>query len=242
MPQLRSGVRSSDDRAVVSLAADAMYDRDRTMISPRMVPGALKLFSTVELAEAYHHDAKSKLENYHRFVKASLAEIPGRILGPRIKHDLKYDPIKNTQLTRAQYVDLVEHCRRQWNTTPKASLGERSPMDIMKAFILNGSARLTDPREVRRASNDWSTAAAAATRRSAGSIRSASATATTAASRSRHRRSHLCRTAWPTTIGSSPSSHRLTRKASMTAVPNSPRRSPTYRRDRWSALRSFSVA
>lgn len=135
---------------VYSLPSDVVYDRDRTMISPRMVPGAIKIFSTVELAEAYHHDAKGKLENYHKFVKASLAQIPGRILGPRVRHDLGYDPIANTQVTRAQYVDVIEQCRRQWNTTSKKSLGYRSPMDIMKAFLRNGSARLTDPKEVMR--------------------------------------------------------------------------------------------
>lgn len=135
---------------IYAMPSDVMYDRDRTMIPPRAIPGAIKTFSTAELAEAYHHDAKSKLENYHRFVKASLAHIPGRILGPRHKHDLGYDPIRNTQVTRAQYVDLIEQCRRQWNSTPKTSLGERSPLDIMKAFIGRGSARLTDPSEVRR--------------------------------------------------------------------------------------------
>lgn len=135
---------------IYALPSDVMYDRDRTIIPPRAVPGAIKTFSTAELAEAYHHDAKSKLENYHRIVKASLAQIPGRILGPRHKHDIGYNPIKNTQVTRAQYRDLVEQCRRQWNTTPKDSLGGLSPMDIMRAFIGSGGARLTDPNEVRR--------------------------------------------------------------------------------------------
>lgn len=139
-----------DAAMIYGLIADCMYDRDRTMISPRMVPGAIKVFSTAELAEAYHHDAKSKLENYHKFVKASLAQIPGRILGPRVKHHIGYDPIKNTQVTRAQYVDLIEQCRVQWNTTAKKSLGNRSPMEIMKTFVNNGHSRLTDPREVKR--------------------------------------------------------------------------------------------
>lgn len=133
-----------------SQPGDIMYDRDRTMISPRMVPGAIKVFSTVELAEAYHHDAKSKLENYHKFAKQSLAMIPGRILGPRTKHAPGYNPIAATHVTRAQYVDLQEQCRRHWNRTGKKSLGGRSPNDVMREFLLSGAARLTDPKEVMR--------------------------------------------------------------------------------------------
>jgi len=135
---------------IYGLPSDVMYDRDRTMISPRMVPGSIKVFSTAELAEAYHHDAKGKLENYHKFVKQSLAMIPGRILGPRAKHDLGYDPIAATQVIRAQYVDLIAQCRRDWNGKSKTSLGNRSPNDIMRAFLRSGANRLTDPNEVRR--------------------------------------------------------------------------------------------
>ena len=135
---------------IYALPSDVMYDRDRTMIPPRLVPGSIKTFATAELAEAYHSDAKAKLENYHKFVKQMLAKIPGRILGPRAKHDIGYDPIGNTQLTRAQYVDAVEQCRRLWNSKPKKSLGKRSPLHIMKSFMAGGHARLTDPKEVMR--------------------------------------------------------------------------------------------
>lgn len=130
--------------------SDVMIDRDRTLISPRMVPGSIKILNTVELAEAYHHDAKAKLENYHKFAKAALAMIPGRIMGPHVKHDLGYNPIAATAVTRAQYADLHEQLRRQWNSTPKASLGNRSPNDIMKAHLRSGAMRLTDPKEVMR--------------------------------------------------------------------------------------------
>jgi len=132
------------------IPSDVMYDRDRTMIAPRTVPGAIKVFSTAELAEAYHSDAKGKLENYHKFVKAQLAMIPGRIQGPRVRHDLGYNPIAATEVTRAQYVDLIERCRRQWNSAEKKSLGNRSPNDIMRAFLRSGAMRLTDPKEVMR--------------------------------------------------------------------------------------------
>lgn len=135
---------------IYGLPSDVMIDRDRTLISPRMVPGAVKILSTVELAEAYHHDAKSKLENYHKYVKAALAMIPGRILGPQVRHAIRYDPIAATEVTRAQYVDLVEQLRRRWNSTQKTSLGNRSPNDIMLAHIRSGGMRLTDPKEVMR--------------------------------------------------------------------------------------------
>jgi hypothetical protein len=151
-PQLTQEEFDDDpERALFyGLPSDVMYDRDRTMISPSVVPGAIKLFSTAELAQAYHHDAKSKLENYHKFVKASLAEIPGRILGARSKYDIGYNPLKDTEVTRAQYRDLVEQCRLQWNDTPKRSLGDRSPNDVMRAFLQTGGPRLTDPQEVMR--------------------------------------------------------------------------------------------
>ena len=132
------------------LPSDVMFDRDRTMVSPGMIPGTIKLVSTAELAEAYHHDAKSKLENYHKYVKQSLAHVPGRILGPRSKHDFGYNSLKDTEVTRAQYVDLVEQCRRQWNDTPKKSLGGRTPNDIMRTFLRERGPRLTDPQEVMR--------------------------------------------------------------------------------------------
>lgn len=132
------------------LPSDIMYDRDRTMIAPRLVPGALKVFSTIELAEAYHSDAKAKLENYNKFVKASLRKVRGRILGARDQHDVRYNPLKDTGVTRAQYVDLIESCRRQWNSTPKSSLGHRSPNDLMRDFIQSGQMRLAHPEEVRR--------------------------------------------------------------------------------------------
>jgi hypothetical protein len=132
------------------IPSDVMYDRDRTMISPRMVPGAIQIFATAEIAEAYHSDAKAKLENYHKFVKAGLAKIPGRILGARDKYHIGYDPLAATELTRRQYVDLIEQSRRLWNSAKKTSMGNRSPNDIMRAFLRTGAMRLADPKEVMR--------------------------------------------------------------------------------------------
>ncbi len=133
-----------------SLPSDVVYDRDRTMLSPRMVPGAIKLFSTAELLEAYHSDGKSKLENYNKYVKQSLSKVRGRILGPRIKYEIGYDPLAHAESSRTQYIDMVEQCRKHWNRTQKTSLGNRSPNDIMRAFIASGAVKLTDPNEVAR--------------------------------------------------------------------------------------------
>lgn len=135
---------------IYGLPSDVMFDRDRSLLPPRSVPGAVKIWSTAELAEAYHSDAKSKLERYHKYAKRCLRRIKGRILGPRLKHDLGYDPIASTALTRQQYADLHEQLRLHWNRTPKRSLGWRSPNDVMRAFLRRGGIRLTDPKEVMR--------------------------------------------------------------------------------------------
>ncbi len=151
-PELTPEEIEEDPEAALfySLPSDVMYDRDRTMIAPRMVPGAIKIFSTAELAEAFHSDAKSKLENYHKFAKQRLAEIPGRILGPRTKYEMGYNPLAATEVTRQQYVDLHEQSRRQWNKTGKKAFGWRSPNDLMRALVQAGGTRLTDPKEVMR--------------------------------------------------------------------------------------------
>ena len=137
---------------VYSVPSDVMIDRDRTLIPPRAIPGTIKIASTVELAEAYHHDAKAELENFHKFVKGRVRDlVKGQILSARSRHAPGYDPLKSTNVTRAQYIDLVEQCRREWNALAKASLGWRSPTDLMKEFVRRGETRITDPGEVRRA-------------------------------------------------------------------------------------------
>lgn len=133
------------------LPADIMIDRDKTLIRPAMIPNLVNISSSVELAEAYHPNAKARLENFHNFVKAAMRERPGQILGPFDKAYLGYNPIKDTQMTRAQYAYEVEQLRREWNSKPKDSLGRRSPNDIMAAYIRNHGPRLADPGEVWRA-------------------------------------------------------------------------------------------
>lgn len=133
------------------LPADIMIDRDKTLIRPAMIPNIVNITSTAELAEAYHSNAKSRLENFHKFVKAQMRDRPGHILGPFDKSYLGYNPIKDTQMTRAQYIYEIEQLRRDWNSKPKDSLGRRSPNDVMSAYIRNHGPRLADPGEVWRA-------------------------------------------------------------------------------------------
>lgn len=137
---------------ICGIPSDVMIDRDRTLVPPRAVPGVITIVSTFELAEAYHSDAKSELESFHDYVKAAVRElVKGQILGARSKYDIGYDPLAETNVTRAQYADLIEECRRQWNDLPKTCRDDRSPIDIMRTFVRSGQARLTDPGEVRRA-------------------------------------------------------------------------------------------
>lgn len=133
------------------LPSDILLDRDRTLIAPGTIPQILAIVSTVELAQAYHSDAKSKLENFHKFVKRLIAHCPGQVLAPRHKYDPGYDPIKEARVTRAQYADLIEQCRLQWNATAKEALGARSPNDLMRGYLAEHGPRLTDPGEIWRA-------------------------------------------------------------------------------------------
>ncbi len=133
------------------LPSDILLDRDRTLIAPGTIPQILAIVSTVELAQAYHSDAKSKLENFHKFVKRLIEYCPGQVLAPRHKYDPGYDPIKEARVTRAQYADLIEQCRLQWNATAKEALGARSPNDLMRGYLAEHGPRLTDPGEIWRA-------------------------------------------------------------------------------------------
>ncbi|MEG5227016.1 hypothetical protein QUB34_30975 [Microcoleus sp. AT9b-C5] len=133
------------------IPSDILLDRDRTLIAPGTIPQILAIVSTVELAEAYHSDAKSKLENFHKFVKGLIKHCPGQVLAPRDKFDPGYNPIKEARVTRAQYVDLIEQCRLQWNATAKESLGARSPNDLMRGYLADHGPRLTDRGEIWRA-------------------------------------------------------------------------------------------
>lgn len=152
-PQLRPEEIEENPNALFyyGLPSDILIDRDRTLIPPGMIPNLVAITSAAELARAYHSNAKSKLENFHGFVKKTLARFPGRILGAHERYDPGYNPLDETCITRAQYVNLVEQCRRQWNATPKRALGDRSPNDVMDEYLKTDGPRLSDSSEIWRA-------------------------------------------------------------------------------------------
>lgn len=131
--------------------SDTVYDNDKTMIRPGVVPNATTVVSTIELAEIYGHDVKSKLENFFPFLKRKLRGVKGRILMPRILRDIRIDPIASAEVTRAVYAYMVEMARREWNNKPKKSLGDLSPSQVLNQAIGMGVNRLTDPGKMRRA-------------------------------------------------------------------------------------------
>lgn len=110
------------------------WDNDRALLPPSIVPSLMQL-GQIDLNGAYHPDAKSLLERSFRFDKERLSGFKGRVLPPRRKRDPRYDPAKDADLTKAQYVIEIERSRRLWNSTPKASLGDRSPNEVMLEYI-----------------------------------------------------------------------------------------------------------
>lgn len=121
------------------------YDNDRALLPPWVVP-SLSTGMEIQLLGTYHHDGKSPLEASFKHDKQRLRSIKGLVLPPRRKHDPRYKPEKAANLIKAQYEFRVEQARRDWNNTPKASLGERSPNDIMLEFLReNGVQRYANP-------------------------------------------------------------------------------------------------
>lgn len=122
------------------------YDNDKALLPPSLVPSLMQL-GQIELNGAYHPNAKSLLERSFRFDKERLAGFKGRVLPPQRNHDPRYDPASEADLTKAQYVIELERSRRLWNDMPKASLGDRSPNQIMIEYITKvGVPRYNAPR------------------------------------------------------------------------------------------------
>lgn len=114
--------------------ATIVFDNDRALLPPSLVPH-LMLLGEVELLEVYHPDGKSPLEGSFKHDKQRLAGIKGRVLPPQRNKDPRYDPARETDLAKVQYAVRVERARRDWNRTPKTSLGDRSPNDVMMEYL-----------------------------------------------------------------------------------------------------------
>src|SRR3546814_12966404 len=68
-------------------------DNDRTLIPPGYIPALAELGPEVELPEAYHSDAKAKIEAFHKWIKGRLREMPGTVYGRSRYKNIKYDQI-----------------------------------------------------------------------------------------------------------------------------------------------------
>lgn len=110
------------------------FDNDKALLPPSLVPH-LSLLAEIQLIGTYHPNGKSPLELSFKHDKQQLAHIKGRVLPPGRSKDPRYDPAKEADLTKAQYVFEVEKARRRWNSLPKASLGDRSPNDVMLEYL-----------------------------------------------------------------------------------------------------------
>lgn len=135
---------------IFSTPNDLVGDNDRTLIPPAIVPAAVTLLSSVQLAGVYRHNVKSRLEFYHKFVKRQLRGLRGRVLGPTRYPDPRYDPLTSSDVTRAQYAQMIEQARQKWNHAPRRRFGNKSPYQLMVEYISSVGARLIDPGEVRR--------------------------------------------------------------------------------------------
>ena len=111
-----------------------LYDNNKADLPPSLLPSLIQ-FSEVELIGVYHPDGKSPLERSFRHDKEFLSGVKGRILPPKRRKDPRYKPAKKADMTAAQFEIEVERARLEWNSTPKGSLGDRSPNEVMLEYL-----------------------------------------------------------------------------------------------------------
>lgn len=133
-------IASDPTNLVFGIPSTIVYDNDRALLPPSLVPSLTQL-GEITLNGVYHPNGKSPLEGSFRHDKGRLAMIKGRVLPPSHKKDPRYKPEAEANLTKAQYAIEAERARLEWNRTPKASLGWRSPNDIMLAHVKQGVQR-----------------------------------------------------------------------------------------------------
>lgn len=125
-------------------------DNEKALLPPSMVPSLVNIVSYLELPEGYHSDAKAKHERYHRFLHGAVSHLKGRILGPGPARDPRYDPLTSADVTRAQYVFMIEAARHAWNERPKKALGWRSPMQVLLEGLAVRRSRGMPTEEIER--------------------------------------------------------------------------------------------
>lgn len=127
-------------------------DNDRTLIPPGYIPALTELGPEIDLPTVYHSDAKARLEGFFPWLKRRLAGLPGTVRSPRLRKDIRHDPVAEAELTIHQIRTIVERLIWEHNTTPKAELGYRTPLELMVSYLLaGGGPKLGDAYEPRRA-------------------------------------------------------------------------------------------
>src|SRR3546814_129000 len=126
-------------------------DNDRTLIPPGYIPALAELGPEVELPETYHSDAKAKIEAFHKWIKGRLREMPGTVYGRSRYKNIKYDPVADAELSVFQFRRIIAQLFWEHNTTPRDDLGGRSPLALLKSYMLaKGGPVIDDPGHVRR--------------------------------------------------------------------------------------------
>ncbi len=123
-------------------------DNDKALIPPGSIPGLVNLVSTVELPKPYHSDAKATHELFHSFLHRRLSVLPGTVIPNHPGRDPRYDPVSEAEISRAKFAYAVELARRAWNNEPKASLGNRSPIQALRAAMKVSPTRFIPPADV----------------------------------------------------------------------------------------------
>ena len=136
---------------VFGIPGTIVPDNDRTLVPSGYLPSLLELGVEVELPKTYHHDAKAQVESFHKWIKRQLRGLSGTVLSPKARRQVKYDPVKDATMTMHQFRALVDRYFWEYNITPQEILGNRSPFELMKAYMLSkGGPEIDDPDHVRR--------------------------------------------------------------------------------------------
>ena len=126
-------------------------DNDKALIPPSAIGNIAALIDHVELAKTYGPNEKSPLENYWGWVKKRLKDELGTVLSPRSRRrSPRRDPVAEAGLTRAGLARKYEALRQEWNRSGHATLGGRSPRDLVVESVLARGIRFVDGQEIRR--------------------------------------------------------------------------------------------
>lgn len=125
-------------------------DNEKVIINRAYIPALTDLGSRLELPATYHSDAKAFVEWMIGHIKARMRGLPGTVLSPRHKKDLKRNPVNEAELTMHQIRTVVRGVIWDHNHTPVERLNWRSPYQVLIASMMaEGTASLEDPNRIR---------------------------------------------------------------------------------------------